>query len=76
MNDRAMLFIREDTGERKEFTEDSYSIDQTTNWNKRTRSPHHVTYFRARDGERIDHQPDGSFRNQYGTKWMPESTQS
>lgn len=64
------LFRRADTGEEKEFAPASYRNDTTTNYStQREYADFH--FFRAEDGDRIDHKPDGSYQDKWGVVWVP-----
>jgi len=70
------IFIRNDTGERKEFAESGYSVDTTTQHDTQYRGSVHKSFYKAQDGYRIDREPDGIYRDKWGNMWSPESTQS
>jgi hypothetical protein len=70
MDGRRRTFRRADTGEIKDFTADSYRIDQTTQHSIQ-REEVVIHFYRADDGDRIDQKPDGSFRDKWGVVWAP-----
>jgi len=68
---KARIFVRKDTGERKEFFPDSYAVDNTTQLDS-ARDIKVVNCYRSRDGDRIDRMPNGTFEDKYRTVWLPE----
>jgi hypothetical protein len=68
------IFVRQDTGERKEFFEDSYTIDTTTQLSQ-SKESFTASFFKAHDGDRIDRKPDGTYRDKWGAVWVREPRQ-
>jgi hypothetical protein len=71
MSRRTRTFRRPDTGEAKEFTEDSYRYDTIT-MHSTHREFAEFDFYRAANGDRIDRQPDGSYRDEWGVVWVPQ----
>jgi hypothetical protein len=65
------MFVRPDTGERREFAPDDYQSDFTTQWSK-VQESEPVTCFRASDGYRIDPRADGRYEDREGKIWQLE----
>jgi hypothetical protein len=74
MTGQARVFVRQDTGDAKEFLPGCCVIVTTTmRSQRRERQP--VTFYMAADGDRIDRMPDGRYQDKWGAVWAPQSTQ-